>query len=234
MASTFKAVAEALGISCIGIPARLPDGPVPFPVGIVRDIHSQWFAKGRYEPGDRFLHVIRDPRDIVISSMHYHRTSGEKWLHRPDELFGGQTYQQALNSLPDDKERLIFEMNHASGKTINEMCSWPYGRGDCFETKYETLLNNGDEEFGKAARHLGLRGKEIDFAVSAFLKNSLADGARHKITSGIHIRSGAAEQWRTVYDRELKQAFTDRFPGALSLLGYEPFSVDSTLPPDQR
>src|SRR4051794_29132107 len=31
----------------------------------------------------RVLHLIRDPRDVVISAMHYHKASRESWLHEP-------------------------------------------------------------------------------------------------------------------------------------------------------
>lgn len=223
MKQTFTAVAEVLGVSCVSVSRRGPDGPLPRGASFVRDEHSLWFVDGFYEPGDRVLHVIRDPRDVVISSMHYHQRSDEKWLHRPDDRFGGRTYQQAINSLPDDKARMIFEMDHSSRETIEGMCTWPYGRPDCFETKYETLLRSGRDEFATAVNHLGLTGREISVAVSAFLNASIADGARHRIGSNVHIRSGAPHQWRTAYDDDLARAFMDRFPNAISKLGYEPF-----------
>lgn len=225
MKDAFVAVAKALGVSCVGYSRRGPEGPLPRSTGFVRDTHSLWFSDGRYEDGDRMLHVIRDPRDIAISSMHYHQKSDEKWLHRPDERFGGKTYQQTLNSLPDDKARMIFEMDHSSGETIRGMCAWPYGRADCFETKYETLLTKGEVEFEKAACHLGLTGAEVDVAVSEFLENSLFGGARDKIGKHVHTRSGATEQWRDVFDDDLTRAFLHRFPTALSRLSYEPFGV---------
>jgi hypothetical protein len=211
-----------LGVSCTGLSGKNTLEPLPRSAGFVHDIHSQWFAIGRHEPGDRILHVIRDPRDIVISAMHYHRKSDEKWLHRPDDRFGGKTYQQMLNSLPDDKTRLMFEMDYSSGEIIRGMCAWPYGQPDCFETKYETLLCRGQDEFARVARHLGLTGDEVDVAVSAFLNNSLAGDARNKIGNRPHIRSGATEQWRAVFGDELIRAFLDRFPDALSRLGYKP------------
>lgn len=223
MRHTFEATASALNVPCVRISAEGADVPLPRSACFVRDVHSQWFSKRFHENGDRILHVIRDPRDIVISAMHYHRKSPEKWLHRPDDRFGGMTYQQALNGLPDDRSRMIFEMDHSSAAIIRRMCAWQYGRWDCFETKYETLLASGGDEFAKAAQHLGLRGTEVDVAVSSFCENSLASGAQYKIGSDVHVRSGAPEQWREVYDAELEQAFTDRFPDSISRLGYPAF-----------
>jgi len=230
MRHTFETIASALGISCVRISAEDADGPLPRSACFVRDVHSRLFAKGLYEEGDRILHVIRDPRDIVISAMHYHKKSAERWLHRPDDRFGGKTYQQTINSLPDDKARMIFEMDYVSGNAIRNMCAWSYGNPVCFETKYETLLSEGQREFAKAARHLGLRGDELKVAVSAFLENSILHGARDKVGNFLHTRSGAPEQWRSVYDDDLRQAFMSRFPEAIAKLGYEQFDDSFAAP----
>jgi hypothetical protein len=45
----------------------------------------------------RGLRMIRDPRDMVISSMHYHRRSSEPWPHRPRGE--GMTYQEKSRAL---------------------------------------------------------------------------------------------------------------------------------------
>src|SRR5579862_798041 len=103
------------------------------------------------------LHLIRDPRDIIISGMHYHRKAGEKWLHVPREQFGGLSYQIKLNSLRTEKERYLFEIG--SRTTPIEMAAWDYGRPYCYEVKYEDLICDRDLSlFTKIAIHLGFSG----------------------------------------------------------------------------
>ena len=46
----------------------------------------------------RGIHIIRDPRDVIISGSFHHQKSKEKWLHRPRENLQGLTYQQKINS----------------------------------------------------------------------------------------------------------------------------------------
>lgn len=57
----------------------------------------------------RGLHLIRDPRDVILSGMHYHLRAPEKWLHDPEPDYGGLSYQEKLNSLDGDG-RLFLEM----------------------------------------------------------------------------------------------------------------------------
>lgn len=53
-------------------------------------------------PPFRGSHMIRDPRDMVISAYFYHLKTAEAWVHLPRERFGGRSYQEYLNSF--DKE----------------------------------------------------------------------------------------------------------------------------------
>ncbi|NET16816.1 MAG: hypothetical protein F6K08_30385 [Okeania sp. SIO1H6] len=72
------------------------------------------------------LHIIRDPRDVVVSGCFYHTKSLEKWLHIKREYFGGLTYQEKLNSYSSFDDKLIFEMENSSRNAIQDMKSWNY------------------------------------------------------------------------------------------------------------
>ena len=87
----------------------------------------------------KILHLIRDPRDVVISSMHYHKASRESWLHEPIPGYDNLTYQRALHNLPTKFAQYIFEMENSSASTLRDMVSWRYGRTNCFEARYEDL-----------------------------------------------------------------------------------------------
>lgn len=48
----------------------------------------------------RFLHIIRDARDVLLSGMRYHRIAplgNEKFLRKEKNAWGGKNYQEQLN-----------------------------------------------------------------------------------------------------------------------------------------
>ena len=87
----------------------------------------------------RILHLIRDPRDVLISAMHYHKASRESWLHEPIPGYDNLTYQRVLHNLPTKLAQYIFEMENSSASTFRDMLKWRYGRANCFEARYEDL-----------------------------------------------------------------------------------------------
>ena len=181
--------------------------------------HSQFPAQmlqGRI----RGLHVIRDPRDIVISGLFYHRKSDEEWLHSVRSNFGGLTYQQKLNSLdPDDQ--FAFELRNAGLWTIEELLMWRYDNPSFHETRYEALITDIEgHRFETILRFLGFDeaetrlGTQIFRDVSIFGKPPKADG--------LHIRSGKVAQWKDFYRQRHGRLFVEIFRDCLIRLGYEP------------
>jgi hypothetical protein len=225
MASIFRELAEQLALSFIEFNPQ--NGPIAPPAarapGIVQDQHSRWFelnAPPEQLVSDRIFHLIRDPRDVIISGMHYHRVSKEPWLHQPDENFGGLTYQQKLNSFSGDGARYLFEMSQL--KAIGRMLAWPRGRADCFECRYEDLIaDRSGDVFRQAVRHLGFDETQSAIALKIYReKHIFREEGREGISVG-HVRSGAARQWPAIFDHALATAFIDRFGNALVRLGYE-------------
>jgi sulfotransferase family protein len=224
MAATFRTICKRAGVRFLHsvMDAAVPEAEVSAPT-VIFFPHSRfdgypWLA----ERADcRLLHVIRDPRDVVISAMHYHRVAQEPWLKRPDARFDGKSYQEVLNALPDDSARYIFELNNAVGRTIRMMLKWPYyGDARSFECRYEDLIADTDMSlFAKVAEHLGFEESEIETCRQAFWENSLFG----KVKPGsMHVRAGTARQWPDVFDRPLGWAFVERPREALLRLGYEP------------
>lgn len=58
---------------------------------IFLDYHSKFDFEKPYDY--KGLHIIRDPRDVIVSGCFYHTKSSEKWLHIKRKDFGGLTYQ---------------------------------------------------------------------------------------------------------------------------------------------
>lgn len=214
MKRTFDKLSSSLGLTFCDVDM---DG-LNAEADVLFDQHSNFAAT--YSGDFRGLHLIRDPRDVVISAMHYHRESAEEWLHLPRDDFGGLTYQQKLNSL-DPEDQFVLEMTTFSRRTIEQMLEWRYDQERFYEAKYERLIVDvGAIEFGKILNFLGVSGIDAFQGMAIFRAGSLF-GPSPPRTRG-HIRDGRKEQWRTFYRRHHGVLFLDTFGDALVRLGYEP------------
>jgi hypothetical protein len=164
----------------------------------------------------RGIHMIRDPRDVIISSAKYHEWSHEDWLHvsRPD--FDGRTYQEQIRSLASFRDKLIFEMAHSAGTNIRAMTEFD-GGGCLVDVKYESLITDTEMRvWQEICVTLGLEAHEMESAKIAFWEHSLFGNARRTA----HVQSGRSEQWRQHFDDGLYAELDRRFPGCLERLCY--------------
>jgi hypothetical protein len=168
----------------------------------------------------KIVHLIRDPRDVVISAMHYHKASRESWLHEPIPGYDNLTYQRALQQLPTRFAQYVFEMENSSASTLRDMSGWRYGRANCFEARYEDLRQDRELTYWRRIMaFLGFDAAEQAIGSHRFWQNSLFGGLSR--VGNRHVRSGAVGQWRREFTPDLAKAFVHRFPGILQVLGYE-------------
>ena len=90
-------------------------------------------ALGKY----RGVHVMRDPRDMIVSSYHYHKWTHEAWAHRPDK--NGLSYQQKLNKA-DKRKGLFMEIEHFIFIYRKVLTDWNMDDPDMLEVSYESLM----------------------------------------------------------------------------------------------
>ena len=159
MRSIFRGIANELDIPFANMKKRDVKAPsnIDIPSILFNDhshfINAPWMLS---HSQCRLLHIIRDPRDVLISAMNYHRTARERWLQKAQHEFQGKTYQEKLNSLPDDHARYLFEMENSTMRIITDMQVWKYDMPGCFECKYEDLIADVNMElFSKVFRHFG-------------------------------------------------------------------------------
>jgi Sulfotransferase domain len=222
---TFRKIGEALAIRVVnaGRDAVLGAAELAPPLILLAANSRLDKYPGLMGRGDaRALHVVRDPRDVLISSMHYHCRAPEKWLDRAEETLGGRSYREALSALASERARLLFEMEHATARNVAAMLGWNRADPKSLETRYETLMHDHDGVlFAAIARHLGFADDAVETCRSVFWEHALCGGSAHLKQRLAHVRSGAVEQWRSVFDRTLGQAFAGRFGDTLIQLGYE-------------
>jgi hypothetical protein len=196
-----------------GIQADLPENYDIFLEG-----HSKFDLDAVKVPF-RGLHLIRDPRDVIISGCFYHAKASEAWLHRAQQDLQGFTYQESLNRCSTLDEKIMFEMEHAGKHAVDQMLQWNYHLPAFLELKYEDLLNNTDLTlFHRAFLFLGFPELALPSLLLIAQHNSLFSGHLGK---SAHIRSGEARQWMKYFKRSHKKRFLELFGDALIRLGYE-------------
>lgn len=165
------------------------------------------------------VHIIRDPRDVIVSGYHYHKWTEEDWANIPSDKFGGKSYKEKINSFQNEEQGIAFEMENVGTDTIIEMMMWNYSNPNVLEIKFEELLKNPDEVFDDIFRHYGFSGEELNKCLS--IANSYTFDRLKKKFNSKHLRKGIAGDWRNHFTDELKTLFKDMFPGVLEKLGYE-------------
>jgi len=223
MDGVFKAIAREVGAEYIDFKSQYGrlDGTSKRPF-ILLNYDSDFGEYGHLlDRADvRVLHVIRDPRDVLISAMHYHKKSGESWLHEPIPGYDNATYQRRLKTLARKFDQYIFEMEHSTASTLRDMLSWRYGRANCFEARYEDLRQDVSLTYWRRiSTFLGFDQKEQEISCQSFYRNSLFGGLSR--LGNKHVRSGDINQWEREFTQDLGYAFLQKFPDVLETLSYE-------------
>lgn len=169
-------------------------------------------------------HMIRDPRDMLISGYFYHKWCNEKWCNINKDKFNGKTYKEMLNTLPKD-DGIIFEMQHSFKFNLNSMTEWNYYNPLILELRFEDMINNEEFLFSKVFEHYGLTKREIKQAlkiVGRYKFEKKTGRKKGEEQTNHHLRKGIAGDWENHFSEKTRAEFKKLFPGALYKLGYEP------------
>lgn len=100
----------------------------------------------------RGFHVIRDPRDIVVSGYFSHRYSHPVSEHESPWLW---EYRRQINALPDLESGLLTEIEFCS-TYFARLRDWNYENPNILEVRYETLIADSLKTFGQIFGFLGV------------------------------------------------------------------------------
>lgn len=104
-------------------------------------------------PPHRGFHVVRDPRDVLVSAYFSHKNS-----HPTEDWPELKAHREDLQDLPMEKG-LLKEIEF-SRQFLEPMQNWDYGQDHILEVKMEELTGDPDREFRRILCHLGLLGVE--------------------------------------------------------------------------
>jgi hypothetical protein len=189
-----------------------------------QDPHIFFHAYGRFprlkagRKKFRGIHVVRDPRDMILSAAKYHTWSEESWLHEPLEEFDGMTYQEKINSFSAEEDQIRFEMENNSAKVIGMMRD--FDLYDCmFDVRYEDMRRDADLlAWHHICLKLGFAPHELPVCFNAFMKHSIQFG---QVNAKSHIQDTSVSRWQKRFPSDLLVKAETDFGEALDRFGFK-------------
>jgi hypothetical protein len=174
-------------------------------------------------PPHRGSHMIRDPRDMIVSGYHYHLWTEEQWARTPQKRYDGKSFQEALNNV-GTKRGLILEMERFCREDLQDMLQWDYDDPAFLELKYEDVIAEESSHFEALFNHYGFHENavEVGLKIAEYYSFQNVSGRSFgDVEEQSHLRSGRTSQWEDHFDDELKDRFKDLAGDAVVELGYE-------------
>jgi hypothetical protein len=177
------------------------------------------------KPGRAVYFILRDPRDVVVSHVHYVAEMAPNHIHH-------RYYHQVLQDFDQRLEASISgvpvsELEKATGMTITEPLPdilsrfAPYlgwlERPEVLTLRFEDLIQDPDSTIGRIFDHAVKHGFETDQerSTSVRILQASIDSDRSPT-----FRSGKIGEWRTAFKPSHNRLFADIAGDLLVSLGY--------------
>ncbi len=194
------------------------------------------------------FHIIRDPRDIIVSCYFSHKKS-----HKISRFIPTAEHRERLQSLPK-QEGLDYEIS-ISKVFIENLYEWNYNYNNIFESKFEIITNSPKNElinifsfldffeentsklfsllcyFNRIMQKLRLNFLKIRLEkyTTKQLERTLNDLSFESLKAGTnkglgktssHYRKGSSGDWKNHLTDEQEKKILNYFPNILKKLGY--------------
>ncbi len=166
----------------------------------------------------RAIHVIRDPRDLLVSAYYSHLHS-----HSIEDFPALARHRRELEALPA-AEGMAAVMRFLA-PVYRALAGWDYQRASCLELRYEDLVRDCAATLVEAGAWLGLAREGLAAAARrAADRHSFARASGGR-TSGqedvrSHFRRGEPGDWQTHFDARLRASFVEATGELVEQLGY--------------
>lgn len=142
----------------------------------------------------RGVHIMRDPRDMIISGYHYHKWTTEEWAHRPDDQ--GRSYQQKLLDASQD-DGLYMDIDHFIFSYRDLLENWNMDDPDMLELKFEDLMGDGRAAlYDQIFRHFGCNSDDLALGIRLMTMFEAKKRAGKSTGAKSHVRSAKSGQWK--------------------------------------
>ena len=189
----------------------------------------------RLRPDARLIHIIRDGRDVAISSVHHvwnnarqeggiHELSAEELQKREDYRADPEAFLKSGQSIFTPKVLAGTARNWA--EMVNRASEdGPRLLGENYvETTYEALIETPEREAIRLFAFLGAASDEETVkrcVENASFEKRARGRARGQEDSTAFLRKGVAGDWKNVFTEEDRQVFKEAAGETLVRIGYE-------------
>ena len=194
------------------------------------------------------IHIVRDPRDILVSGYLYHKRTTEPWctnknrqikkkidypqvpnsqMHRELswkikylESLGKKSYKEILNER-DELSGLLFELNNYCAWTLSDMKHSVIDREKTVEIRFEDVMDDFEITMDKVFEHCNFEAEEKSFAIRESNKENIKNMDDKTLNANSHISSKRTSKWRDYLSDDLLVLFDKRHGELLRRYGYE-------------
>jgi hypothetical protein len=199
-------------------------------------------------PPIRGVRIVRDPRDIWVSSYLYHLRTREEWCtntdfdlsppilyprvdysiqHRSEEWkrswltrLAGKSYQQNLRDR-DRADGLEFELNGYTDCTLTVMRGWWFTVPEVLDVKLEDIMQDFDSWMRTIFRHLQFSDAECEAAAELAAEQDIRRMSDDVLEANEFIYSRQISKWPDILTATQVCEFQRRYGDLITRLGYE-------------